>query len=263
MNDAVSAVAESRLGALRRSLPVRLLAAGIHFSICAAIYAVALYLMLSHWYPGFHFQVDGGWRGARIMAGVDLALGPLLTLIIFNPRKARHLIAFDLSCIATMQLAALVWGFYAVHSQRPVAVSYYEGAFLSLTAEPLRIEKRPADYANQFSERRPPLVYVAPPADDQEEVRAAMQELIGKVRMHEDPFFFRSLDEHWDEVRKRAVTAEARGPVLTDALPGFLAKHGGQAGDYLYFPYEGHDGACTLAFRPDGTLVGALGCERY
>src|SRR5688572_13319035 len=131
----------SRLAALRRSLPVRFKAAGIHLGLSAIIFAVALYLILVEWYPGFHFGVDGGWRGVKIMAGVDLVLGPALTLIIFNPLKARKLIVFDLACIGLTQLAALVWGFYAIHSQRPVVVSFYEGVFISATEEPLKIEK--------------------------------------------------------------------------------------------------------------------------
>lgn len=266
MSDVAAPANPSRLDLFKRSVPTRLKAAGIHLSISLVIFAVALYLILVQWYPGFHFTVDGGWRGVRIMAGVDLVLGPLLTLVIFNPFKARRLIVFDLGCIAAAQLVALAWGFYAVHSQRPVAVSYYEGAFLSVTAEPLKAEQQPADYANQFSDRRPPLVYVAEPKDEQEQARAALQELFGKYGWHEDPFFFRRLDEHWPEVRARAVTAEARGKAhapFAAALPEFLARHGGQAADYAFFPYEGHDGSCTLAFRPDGTLVDALGCESH
>jgi hypothetical protein len=266
MEPTTAPAVEPRLALLRRSLPARLKAAGVHLAISSVIFGIALYLILFHWYPSFHFTVDGGWRGVKIMAGVDLVLGPTLTLVIFNPFKARKLIVFDLACIALAQLGALVWGFYAVHSQRPVAVSYYEGAFLSVTAQPLAIEKQPADYANQFSDRRPPLVYVQPPQNDQEEARAAMQELFGQVGFHEDPFFFRRFDEHWDDVRPHAVAPEKRGkeePAFAAALPEFLARQGGQAADYLFFPYEGHDGACTLAFRPDGMLVEALGCARF
>ena len=266
MSDVAAPSNSSRLETLKRSMPVRLRAAGIHLSLSLVVFAVALYLILVQWYPDFHFTVDGGWRGVKIMAGVDLVLGPLLTLVIFDPFKARKLIMFDLGCIVAAQLVALAWGFYAVHSQRPVAVSFYDGAFLSLTAAPLKAEDQPADYANQFSDRRPPLVYVAPPEGDEEEARAALQELFGKFGFHEDPFFFRRLDEHWAEVRARAVTAEARGKGhagFAAALPGFLARHGGQAADYIYFPYEGHDGFCTLAFRPDGALVDALGCASY
>jgi hypothetical protein len=260
------APAPSRLQALRRSLPSRFKAAGIHLSLSLVVFGVALYLILVEWYPGFHFLVDGGWRGVRIMAGVDLVLGPTLTLIIFNPFKARRLILLDLACIAVVQIGALVWGFYAVHGQRPVAVSYYEGAFLSLTAEPLQIEKQPADYANRFSARRPPFVYIRQAADENEEVRMAMQEVMGKVAPGEDPFFFERFDQHWADVAPHAARVEGRSkekPAFAAALPEFLARQGGQAADYRFFPYEGHDGECTLAFRPDGTLVGALGCEAF
>lgn len=257
---------ESRVQSLRRSLPVRFKAAGIHFGLSTTVFAVALYLILVEWYPGFHFLVDGGWHGVKIMAGVDLVLGPTLTLIIFNPFKARRLILIDLACIGVVQVGALAWGFYAVHSQRPVAVSYYEGAFLSVTAAPLAIEKQPADFANQFSDRRPPWVYVQPPKDDQEEARAALQELFGQLGFHEDPFFFRRLDQNWAAVAPHAVKVEARSkaqPAFAAALPEFLERHGGQAGDYLFFPYEGSDGSCTVAFRPAGAWVGALGCGLY
>jgi len=259
-------VPASRLQALRRSLPVRLKAAGIHLGLSLVVFAVALYLILVHWYPGFHFGVDGGWRGVKIMAGVDLVLGPSLTLIIFNPFKARRLILLDLACIAIVQIGALVWGFYAVHSQRPVAVSYFEGAFQSMTAEPLRIEKQPADYADRLSERRPPLVYIRDPADADEEVRMAMQAVMGKVMPHEDSFFFERFEANWAKVAPRGAAVEERSkakPAFAESLPAFLARHGGQAADYRFFPYEGHDGGCTLAFRADGTLVDALGCEAY
>ena len=263
MTDAPAAAPVSRLTTLRRSLPVRFKAAGIHLGLSAIVFVVALYLILVQWYPGFHFLVDGGWRGVKIMAGVDLVLGPTLTLIIFNPFKARRLILIDLACIALVQLGALVWGFYAVHSQRPVVVSYYEGAFLSVTAQPLAIEEKPADFAEQFSDRRPPWVYVRPPQDDQEQARAALQEMHGKVALHEDPFFFERLDQHWAEVAQHAVTVEARSKkrVFAAALPAFLERHGGQAADYRFFPYEGRDGGCTVAFRPKGEWVDALGCE--
>ena len=257
---------ESRLQALRRSLPTRFKAAGIHLGLSLVVFAVALYLILVQWYPGFHFVVDGGWRGVKIMAGVDLVLGPSLTLVIFNPFKARRLILLDLACIAIVQVGALVWGFYAVHSQRPVAVSYYEGAFQSLTEEPLRIERKPGDYADQFSERRPPLVYIREAADENEEVRMAMQSVMGKVAPHEDPFFFQRFEPNWAKVAPRAVKVEERSnkrPAFAAALTAFLERHGGQAADYRFFPYEGHDGGCTLAFRADGTLVDALGCEQY
>jgi hypothetical protein len=251
---------------LRQTLPARLRAAGIHLGISAVIFLAALYLILAQWYPGFHFAVDGGWRGVRIMAGVDLVLGPTLTLIIFNPLKARRLIAFDLACIGVTQLAALVWGFYAIHSQRPVLVSFYQGAFLSATEEPLKVEKYDLAGLKMLSDRHPALVFTAEPANDEEVTRAAMQELIGKVPLHADPHFFRRFEEHWPAVKAQALDPAQRSKersAFAAELPEFLAARKAQTADFLYFPYEGRDGSCTLAFTPAGALVDALGCASY
>lgn len=258
--------AEPPATGLRAGLPRRLRAVGIHLAISAVLFGAALYLILAHWYPGFHFLVDGGWQGVRIMIAVDFVLGPLLTLIVFNPFKARRLIVLDLSCIGIAQFSALVWGFYAVHSQRPVAVSFHDGTFYSVTAAPLKIEKTDPASVEALSDRRPALVYVAPPANDDEETRAAMQEIVGGVMPHEDPFFFRGFDEHWPEVSAQARDASEHGQqdaAFAAALPAFLADAGEPATAFRFFPYEGRYGSCTLAFTPAGALVEALGCEKF
>lgn len=265
MNDTAPWSARAAL-ALRQTWPTRLRASAIHLGISATIFFATLYLILAHWFPGFHFTVDGGWQGVRIMAAVDLVLGPALTLIIFNPLKARKLIAFDLTCIGLVQLAALVWGFYAIHSQRPLAMSFYEGGFWGVTAAPLKIEQYDLAQLAQMSERHPALVFVAEPANDDEMTHAAMQELMGGVAMHENPFFFRRFADHWPTVRAKGVDAAARSkdsPAFADELPRFLAGRGAQAADFLYFPYEGRYGRCTLAFTPTGDLAGATGCEQF
>ena len=187
-------------------------------------------------------------------------------------KRRNHFISFislvSMLGIAIAQIGALVWGFYAVHSQRPVAVSYYEGAFASMTAEPLAIEKKPADYAEQFSDLRPPLVFVREPVGDEEGARAAMQEVIGTVGGGEDPFFFERFEPHWaKDVLPHAASVGARSkerPEFGEALPGFLARHGGAAADYAFFAYNGREGECTLAFRrATGEQVDALGCRKY
>jgi hypothetical protein len=99
----------------------RFQAAGIHFGISFGIFLVCLVLVFTVWYPGILSQVDDGWhRALLLIAGVDLVLGPLLTLIVFNPAKKS--LKFDLSVIAVTQLAALIAGLYTVHTTRPLAL---------------------------------------------------------------------------------------------------------------------------------------------
>ena len=59
----------------------------IHLGISAVIFFILLYLIIFHWYPGFLFTADGGWQGVRIIAAVDLVLGPLLTLVVYKAGK--------------------------------------------------------------------------------------------------------------------------------------------------------------------------------
>jgi len=120
------------------TVKVRLKATGIHIAISTVIFLVFLYFILAQWYPVPYFVTDGGWQGIRIVIAVDMVLGPLLTLIIFNPAKSRRAILFDLSMIGLAQSAALVWGAYAVYSQQPAAViQQWGGNLRSVTLEQL------------------------------------------------------------------------------------------------------------------------------
>jgi hypothetical protein len=249
----------STTSTLRLSLPRRLRAAGIHLSLSGTAFAVALYLILVVWYPGFHFRVDGGWQGVRIMAAVDLVLGPMLTLIVFNPFKARRLIVFDLACIGIAQVAALAWGFYAIHSQHPVAMSWQGGAFHPVTVEPLRVESYDPAQLASLSDAHPPMVFVAPPANDDEQTRVAMQAMVGGTAEYEDPFFFRPFKEHWPEIKAQGRTAERLHKTKPDVVDAFKAA-GGPA-DAVFFDYQGRFGNCTVALSPQGQVLGAYGCE--
>ena len=122
---------------------------GIHFGISLLIFIGLVCMVLFVWYPGILKEVDESWKQALIMiAGVDLVLGPLLTLIVFNPIKKS--LKMDLSVIAVAQIAALIAGTYTVHQARPVAliVSFPPVGFKVVSANMLQssaLEKVEAD----------------------------------------------------------------------------------------------------------------------
>jgi hypothetical protein len=104
----------------------------IHLFVSLLAFSTLVAMMLLYWFPGELFFVDGGWEGLKLVAMVDLVLGPALTLILYKPGKPR--LVMDLSIIAGIQLAALVYGFYTTHSQRTVAVVYAENYFATVSA---------------------------------------------------------------------------------------------------------------------------------
>lgn len=89
-----------------------------HLAISAAIGITVVTLMLVVWYPRPYFKAMGGDMLIPLLIGVDVVIGPLITLIIFDPKKRR--LKFDLSVIATMQLAALAYGCNVMFASRPV-----------------------------------------------------------------------------------------------------------------------------------------------
>lgn len=102
---------------------------GIHLLISVFVFIVLAAIIIFVWYPGFLFKTDGGWQGIRLIAGIDLILGPLLTLIVYNSSKKS--LTFDLSCIAIVQILALAYGTHLVYSERPIAVIFADGHFIT------------------------------------------------------------------------------------------------------------------------------------
>ena len=140
----------------------KLRASFIHLLLSLMIFAVVLYYILYEWYPEPFFTAQGGWQGIRLMAFVDLVLGPTLTLIVFNHLKPRKLIIFDLSIIAVVQIAALVLGGYTVYTQRPVALVFWGTAFYTVTEEDYHAQGVTSPDFTRYSSHIPPLIYSRP-----------------------------------------------------------------------------------------------------
>lgn len=70
------------------------------------------------WYPDGLYRVSGLDRIMRLMLFIDLAAGPLLTLIIYQ--KGKRGLKFDLAVIALCQLGFLAYGLHVLAQSRPV-----------------------------------------------------------------------------------------------------------------------------------------------
>ena len=110
----------------------RWLAFASHFGISWLIFIVLLLLVVFFWYQGALFTAAGGWQGIRIVIGVGLVLGPLLTLIVYDITKPRKVLYRDLLVIALIQLSCLTAGVYIVFHERPIAVIYAYDKFYVL-----------------------------------------------------------------------------------------------------------------------------------
>jgi len=99
----------------------RYLAAAIHFAISVAVGTALLALMWFVWYPSPLFKAVGGDVLFMVLLSVDVTIGPLLTLVVFNPLKKS--LKFDLAVIALLQVGALCFGVWTLFAGRPVYVA--------------------------------------------------------------------------------------------------------------------------------------------
>lgn len=107
----------------------RLRAFTIHLALSALVFATLLFLLYEFWFPRALFNASGGWEGLRIVALVDIVLGPLLTFVVYDIAKRRAELVRDLGIIAGMQLVCLLLGVSIVYSSRPVAVVHVFDTF--------------------------------------------------------------------------------------------------------------------------------------
>jgi hypothetical protein len=115
-------------------------AAGIHLAISVAIAFFVIAVMLFLWYPTPYFQALDGGGLLMLVVGVDVVLGPLITLIIFNTQKKS--LKFDLLCIVVIQIAALFYGVATMFQARPVYTVFSQGRFDVIIAADMDANER-------------------------------------------------------------------------------------------------------------------------
>jgi len=124
-----------------------------------AVFVYLAYQIYYNWYPQPYFEVDGGWQGIRLVAAVDLVLGPFITFLIFDLSKSRRAILFDLISIVIIQFAALTYGVYLTYNERPVAVVMIDEFVVSATMEQFNGTLESEDDLKRFSDEKPPFIY--------------------------------------------------------------------------------------------------------
>jgi hypothetical protein len=236
----------------------------IHITISAAIGTVVLALMLLLWYPYPLFEAVGGQQVLMILLGVDVSLGPLVTLIIFNTKKSRKALTFDLSVIATLQAAALLYGLSVVYHARPVFVVFSNNSFDLVTANMLSdddIAKARNPYYRSLPLTGPVYVYSEMPTDIKERNEVVLGAFSGKD-LPQFPQYYMPYDEHKSAAGRTAKPmAELRklNPDRTADIDDAIHKSGRSETDLGYSPMRAkYQDQAVLVGKSDGQVLAVL-----
>ncbi len=105
----------------------RFYAFGIHLLLSGIIATLALLMVFRVWYTTPLDEAIGVGPIFLLLLGVDVIMGPTITLIVYKPKKPS--LKFDLTVIALLQLAALFYGMHTIFEGRPAFIVFSKDRF--------------------------------------------------------------------------------------------------------------------------------------
>lgn len=238
-------------------LITKLKATGVHLSLSIVVFIYLAYKIYYHWYPQPYFSIDGGWQGIRLVGAVDLVLGPFITFLIFDLRKKRKAIIFDLVTIAVIQFAALFYGVSLTYNQRPVAIVLIDEFMVSSTMEQYGGKLESEAVLRQYSDEKPPIIYAHMPR-----VREALAE-VQRIKIDEKVLEHAQMQLYWPKEdfaqglkEKQTVFSDRMDFYESrDAYEAWLQTNGKSEDEVLVARFSGRYGSTWLVFDLDGKLL--------
>ena len=228
----------------------RLKAAGIHLAISLTLAMLAAMLVFVVWYPYPYREISGGRELFLIVVAVDVVMGPLMTLAVFNTAKPRKELRRDLGIIGLLQLAALAYGLWTVAVARPVHLVFEIDRFRvvhAIDVSPELLRRAPAGM-QQLPMTGPTLLSLRDFKDSKESFEATMAALQG-VALGARPDFWQPYLLAKTQVLARAkplAELKARFPANKKEIDSALQNAGRVPIDIGFIPMVGRQTFWTV-----------------
>ncbi|OOG59671.1 TfpX/TfpZ family type IV pilin accessory protein [Rhodanobacter sp. C03] len=231
-------------------------AAAIHLSISLVLAAIVATLLYTLWFPPPYFRAAGAGTLIPLLMGVDIAIGPLLTLLVMTPSKPKRLRRLDLSIIVILQAVAFGYGFHVIYQARPVFIVGEVDRLVVVAADQLSDTDLAKGSRPEYRTRSwsgPRLVGALPPKADRTYDVVAQAMSSGKD-IDRLPEFYVPYEQVVDGLMKHALPLEQLKPANDEQhreltqLEQTAASHG----HTLHFlPLERQDADYTAILSPD------------
>lgn len=223
----------------------RFQAFALHLTTSAIVVSLFLALTFFVLYPPPLFEVEGTLSAIQILLGVDIVLGPLLTLIVFKPGKPS--LKFDMAVIIAIQLAGFIYGAHVIVSERPAIVSFAVDRFVVISAadtKDMAMDKLDSKQV-KLKAIGPTYVYAEMP-EDPAKYDLVFGPLEGKPDLERRPEFYRdfhaNIARNFDEAIDLKKYVQ-KYPDARDAVENYLKASGKSYEDIAAYPVSGkqHD----------------------
>ena len=227
----------------------RLRASAIHLAISLSVATLAALVVFGWWYPYPYRELSGGRELFALVVAVDVVLGPLITLVIFNPAKTRRHLMMDFTVIGLLQVAALAYGLWAVFTTRPVHLvfEYHRMTVVhAVDIEPETLAKAPPGL-QQLPLRGPTLLSLRP-LQPSEAIESILQ-ATGGIPQAAQTSLWQPYEAAHEQVLKEsrpAAQLKERFPSHADAIDRAVLSTGRSLDALRYLPLISRKTAWTV-----------------
>jgi len=243
-------------------MSLRIKAFAIHVFLSASVISIFLCFALFIWYPFPYDYFYSPFDVLKIVLLVDLVIGPLLTLIIYDIKKSKNELRRDLSIVALIQIIAFVWGVHVTYASRPVFLAFSNQDFYIFAKEDVDLTLLKDKTLFPAFWEGAKKVYVNPPKDSDE-----LTELYREYYSGEKPEIELRLDRYlplhrgFDYITQFSIDMSKADENTSEwaTLEKFLQKTGKPLSHYVLFPVNGTNKKATLVFeRETGKMVNMI-----
>lgn len=226
----------------------KLYATLVHGFLTLIVAVFTAFLVYRLWYPAPFAQLTGGTDLFLLVLGVEVVLGPVMSLVIFNPVKVRKEMVRDYLVVGLIQFSALSYGIYSVYLARPVYVVFVKDRLdVVVAAELDAADMHGADDGfTRLPLLGPKTICVDYPADPQERSELLWSAVQGKD-IQLQPRYYRDCEQ--GEVRSHAYGRDQLEK-LTQIKRSSLPLNVGDQ-DFSWLPVVSRFGSWIVIFVGD------------
>jgi hypothetical protein len=205
--------------------PARVRASLIHLSLSALVAATFGCVVFFVWYPAPYGAASGVLPIFFLLVGVDVTLGPFITLIIFNTKKKS--LRFDMAVIVVIQLVALGYGMRSVFSERPVFIVFNVDRFDVVPANDIEAASLQRARDPQFRTlpwTGPIVVGASIPSDREQRNALLFSSAQGGPDLPQLPEYYRPLSDVAEDIKSRLKPVSELRSRNAQASSGQLRK---------------------------------------
>lgn len=226
--------------------------AATRHAVVTLLFSVAVYFLVFHiWYPGVFSQIASGTKLFLLIMAVEVILGPLMSLVIFHPSKAKRELICDYTVVVAIQLSAFCYGLISIAQSRPVFIVFVKDRIEVVAAaeiDKLDLLEAPIAKFRSMPWFGPKFICVRTVLTPQERERLLFRELaLGKDVQHL-PLFYRDCNRN--ELMKNALAIEELTLVAKTKQDEFIGEKIKSLGNNKWLPIIGKTGVWTAIISP-------------